>query len=54
MLRDRNPTAYDEKNLVLVREGNQVASFECQTEMTLKIYVLLDITSYSLVNISIA
>jgi hypothetical protein len=46
--------AYDEKNGVLVREENQVASFECQTEMMLKIYVLRDITPYSLVNVCTA
>ena len=54
LLRDRNPWDYDEKNGVLVREENQVARFECQTEMTVKIYVLLDITPYSLVNVCIA
>jgi hypothetical protein len=53
LLQDRNPRAYDEKNGVLVREVNQVARLECQTEMTLKIYVFLDITPYSLVNVCI-
>jgi hypothetical protein len=54
LLRDRNPRAYDVKNVVLVREENQLARSECQAEMTVKNYVLLDITPYSLVNVCIA
>jgi hypothetical protein len=52
--RHRNTRACDEKNGVQLSEENHVARFESHTEMTLKIYVILGITLYSLLNVCIA